>query len=75
MKILAFSGSHENPVVTSAFLERVRSLGEPPDIFVSAGDLGPKSMSTIFKTLTDLDRPILYVLGNHILHHPKIKDV
>ena len=70
LRILAFSGSHENRSVTEAFLKRVVDLGDPPDVFVSAGDLGPISSSRIFRALADRDVPILYVLGNHVLHHP-----
>jgi Icc-related predicted phosphoesterase len=69
MKILAFCGSHENEIVVDAFLDWVGRL-EPPDVFVSAGDLGPRSMERIFESLARYDKPLLYVLGNHSLHYP-----
>ncbi len=70
MRILAFSDSHENGAAVEAFLKRVGLLDAPPDVFVSAGDIGPRSMVRIFRALSELDRPILYVWGNHILHYP-----
>jgi len=70
MRILAFSDSHENAVAVEAFLKRISSIGFVPDVFVSAGDIGPRSMVRIFQALSAMDRLILYVWGNHILHYP-----
>ena len=70
MRILAFSDSHENAVAVEAFLKRISSIDFVPDVFVSAGDIGPRSMVRILQALSAMDRPILYVWGNHILHYP-----
>ncbi len=70
MKILALSGSHENTQVVRAFADRLAHLDCVPDVFVSAGDLGPRCMVDIFESLVHYGKPILYVLGNHCLHYP-----
>ena len=70
MKILAFSGAHGNRQVTEAFLDRVGEMEARPDIYISAGDLGPLSMLGILTNLSEHGVPVLYVHGNHILHHP-----
>jgi Icc-related predicted phosphoesterase len=71
LRILAFSGSHGNPFVDDAFLKRMEDLEDPPDVYISAGDLGPVSTTHIFRTLANRDIPILYVQGNHVLHYPR----
>lgn len=70
MRVLAFAGAHGNRQVASAFLKRIGSIEPRPDVFVSAGDLGPGCMVDIFQGLSCLDVPILYVRGNHPLHYP-----
>ena len=69
MRLLAFAGAHDNQQVALSFLRRLEDLQPRPDLFISAGDLAPEWMVTIFEALSGYDRPILYILGNHCLHY------
>ncbi len=70
MRILAFSGTHENLGVADAFIRRIERMDSVPDLFLSAGDLGPRCSTRIFRHISRFGKPMFYVLGNHSLHYP-----
>jgi len=72
MRILTFSGLHGNRALIDIFINSLIAKGLDVDIFVCAGDIGDSIIVELFEKMLQFGKPVLYVLGNHMLldHKP-----
>ena len=64
MKILAFSGMHQDNELLDIFLTSIKRKDLTPDVFISAGDMGDEIHFEVFNRLSKLKKPIAFVGGN-----------
>jgi Icc-related predicted phosphoesterase len=71
MKMLAFSGMHQDLNLLDIFLTSIERKDLSPDVFISAGDIGDEIHYEVFNKLSKLEKPIVFVGGNWELD-PKV---
>ena len=64
MKILAFSGMHQDIELLDIFLNSIERKDLTPDVIISAGDIGDEIHYEVFNRISKRGTPVVFVGGN-----------